>query len=390
MPRVRRAAVVASHRPGGAGRHRRGTSPTPGQATRRGSAGRTRQQARGGAGDAGSSRARSALGRERELAMLAKSRGPGVASPPGGRGAARPEGARQCRRGTPRKPACALLAVSRLTDAAELEGVAVRGEHADAAVAAIDAIREPSLDLLTGIAQKARTKAGAEARPRCWPGRSRRHRRSAEPLRVDYKEADQERARELVAQMSGAWRAGRPGGGARRIRRRARRMGRAAGRRGQSRPDSSRRSRQASGRGARPRSPPTTAPAWRPTARARRGSASRPSARRCARASRRCTGDDIPDRLAAARAEWEGMPAMPEDWAAELNHRFDGGLPRGGEAARAPADQARELAERLPALRAGDGGRGRGRELHRGAQASGSRSASSGRRLRASWRSIPS
>ena len=40
-------------------------------------------------------------------------------------------------------------------------------------------------------------------------------------------------------------------------------------------------------------------------------------------------GDDVLDRLAAARASWEGMPAMPEAWAAELQQRFDAAVPRG-------------------------------------------------------------
>ena len=55
-----------------------------------------------------------------------------------------------------------LVALERLTDAAEIEGVALRGEHADAAVAAIDRLSNPSNETLTAIAEKARTKAGAE------------------------------------------------------------------------------------------------------------------------------------------------------------------------------------------------------------------------------------
>ena len=51
-----------------------------------------------------------------------------------------------------------LVALERLTDAAEIEGVALRGEHADAAVAAIDKLSNPSTDTLTAIAEKARTK----------------------------------------------------------------------------------------------------------------------------------------------------------------------------------------------------------------------------------------
>ena len=61
------------------------------------------------------------------------------------------------------------------------------------------------------------------------------------------------------------------------------------------------------------------------------------------------SGDDIGDRIAQARASWEGMPAMPEAWAAELDRRF-------AEACRAAEKRferrqlAKQSAERLPAL----------------------------------------
>ena len=60
-------------------------------------------------------------------------------------------------------------------------------------------------------------------------------------------------------------------------------------------------------------------------------------------------GDDITDRIAQARASWEGMPAMPPTWAAELDRRF-------GEACRAAEKRferrqlAKQSAERLPTL----------------------------------------
>ena len=60
-------------------------------------------------------------------------------------------------------------------------------------------------------------------------------------------------------------------------------------------------------------------------------------------------GDDIVDRLAETRATWEGMPAMPETWAAELDRRF-------AEACRAAEKRherrllAKQSAERLPTL----------------------------------------
>ena len=60
-------------------------------------------------------------------------------------------------------------------------------------------------------------------------------------------------------------------------------------------------------------------------------------------------GDDILDRLAEARATWEGLPPMPEDWAGELEHRFTEAC-RAAEKRHERRLQARELAERLPAI----------------------------------------
>ena len=52
-------------------------------------------------------------------------------------------------------------------------------------------------------------------------------------------------------------------------------------------------------------------------------------------------GDDIADGVAQARATWEGMPPMPEAWAAELDRRFARSVPRRREALRAaPAGEA--------------------------------------------------
>ncbi len=92
-----------------------------------------------------------------------------------------------------------LVALERLTDAAEIEGVALRGEHADAAVAAIDRLSNPSNETLTAIAEKARTKAAQK--------KARTLLKAAEPAAAPvesgpaYKEADQQKARDLVAQM---------------------------------------------------------------------------------------------------------------------------------------------------------------------------------------------
>ena len=94
-----------------------------------------------------------------------------------------------------------LVAIERLSDAAEIEGVALRGEHADAAVAAIDRLSNPSSDTLTSIADKARTKAAQK--------KARTLLKAAQPAPVAaetgpaYKEADQQKARDMVGAMRG-------------------------------------------------------------------------------------------------------------------------------------------------------------------------------------------
>ena len=99
------------------------------------------------------------LGRERELATVAKAAGPEEVRRAAIAGGAR----RESRSGSIARHAAEagarLVALERLTDAAEIEGVALRGEHADAAVAAIDRLANPSTETLTAIAEKARTKA---------------------------------------------------------------------------------------------------------------------------------------------------------------------------------------------------------------------------------------
>ena len=93
-----------------------------------------------------------------------------------------------------------LLAVERLTDAAEIEGVALRGEHADAAVAAVDRLCDPSTETLTAIARRRAPRRRRRRRARC----SRRANRAPAPTEAGpaYKEADQQTARDLVAQMT--------------------------------------------------------------------------------------------------------------------------------------------------------------------------------------------
>jgi Domain of Unknown Function (DUF349) len=286
-----------------------------------------------------------ALGRERELAHLAKSAGPEALR----RQAVEALADQRLLGSVARHAAEAgarLLAVGRLTDPAELEGVAARGEHADAAVAAIDAIQAPTLDQLSTLSQKARTKAAQK--------RARALARPLEPAadaqsapEAAYKEAEQERARGLVAQMTGL------AGGA----------DLAAAREGYGsarvawvelladadvepaivdafeRASSAVRERIAADDQARQEAD---------RARQERDREQGERAAVCA-AVEALHGDEILDRLAEARATWEGLPPMPESWAGDLEHRFTEAC-RAAEKRHERRRQAREAADRLPTL----------------------------------------
>ena len=286
-----------------------------------------------------------ALGRGRELALLAKSAGPESLRRQAVEALSDPKLLGSIARHAA-ETGVRLLAVSRLSDAAELESVAVRGEHPDAAVAALDAIQTPSLDLLTAIAQKARTKAAQK--------RARALSRPLEPapeLRADsaviYQEADQERARELVARMTGLGgmadiAALREGYGSARV---AwvelladadieATLGDAF-----ERASNTVRARITADDEARLEAD---------RARLEREREQGERAAVCA-AIEALHGDDILDRLAEARATWEGLPPMPEEWTAELDHRFTEAC-RAAERRHERRLQARELAERLPTI----------------------------------------
>ncbi len=61
------------------------------------------------------------------------------------------------------------------------------------------------------------------------------------------------------------------------------------------------------------------------------------------------SGEDVLDRLAVARATWEGMPPMPEDWSGDLQQRFETAC-RAAEKRHERRAAARELASRAPAI----------------------------------------
>jgi hypothetical protein len=285
------------------------------------------------------------LGRERELTTVAKAAGPEAV-----RRAAIAAVREQKSLGSIARHAAEggarLLAVERLTDAAEIEGVAMRGEHADAAVAAVDRLVSPSVETLTNISQKARAKAAQK--------KARTLLKASEPAPAPvaesgpaFKDADQQTARDLVAQMTAlssvadfaqlreAYAAGRVAW-----------VELLADADIQ---DDIQAAFEAASEAVRQRL--AADEAARAEADRQRRALEQEQADRIAV----CTvveglaGEDIVDRLAETRATWEGMPAMPEAWAAELDRRF-------AEACRAAEKRherrllARQSAERLPSL----------------------------------------
>ena len=138
------------------------------------------------------------LGRERELATVAKAAGPDEVRRAAIAGVRDEKSLGSiARHGS--ESGARLVALERLTEPAEIEGVALRGEHADSAVAAIDRLSNPSNETLTAIAEKARTKQAQK--------KARTLLKVSEPAAAPvesgpaYKEADQQKARDMVAQM---------------------------------------------------------------------------------------------------------------------------------------------------------------------------------------------
>jgi len=284
------------------------------------------------------------LGRERELAQVAKAAGPDEVRR-AAIAAVRDEKALGSIARHGAEAGARLVALERLTEPAEIEGVALRGEHADSAVAAIDRLSNPSNETLTAIAEKARTKQAQK--------KARTLLKVSEPAAapVDsgpaYKEADQQKARDMVAQMKTlastsdfaqlreAYAAARVAW-----------VELLADADIQSTIEADFenasnvvRERLAADEAAR-------ADAERQRRAMEQEQADRAAV--CARVE--ClNGDDITDGVAQARAAWEGMPAMPEAWAAELERRF-------AEACRAAEKRferrqlAKQSAERLPTL----------------------------------------
>ncbi|HJU42886.1 MAG TPA: hypothetical protein VJ691_08725, partial [Vicinamibacterales bacterium] len=283
------------------------------------------------------------LGRERELATVAKTAGP-EETRRAAIAAIRDERALGSIARHGAEASARLLAVERLTDASELEGVALRGEHADAAVAAIDKRADLSPETLTAIAEKARTKAAQK--------KARTLLRSAAPAAPQetgpaFKEADQQKARDMVTQMTAL---------------------------SQINDSNQLREAYAAGRVAwvelladadiQPniqgdfesasnvvRDRLAADEAARAEAERQRRALEQEQADRAALCARveALTGDDIEDQLATERAAWEGMAPMPEAWAADLDRRFNEAC-RAAQKRHERRQLAKQSAERLPTL----------------------------------------
>jgi hypothetical protein len=251
-----------------------------------------------------------------------------------------------------------LLAVERLSDDGELESVASRGDHADAAVAALDRLATPSDEVLSGLAQRAKAKAVQKRARTLLRAREEAARPAATAPAIEFKDADQVRARELADQMDAIAQASdltsvRETYGALRVAwvelladadiqpehvTRFERLSDLV------------RERLAADEAAR-------AEAERQAQAVAREQAERAAI--CAEVEA-LNGTDAIDRLAATRATWEGMPPMPETWAGDLQQRFDAAC-RAAErrherslAAQALAAQAPDLVTQIEAAAAAE------------------------------------
>ena len=284
------------------------------------------------------------LGREKELAIVAKAAGPDEVRR-AAIAAVRDEKSLGSIARHGAEAGARLVALERLTDQAELEGVALRGEHADAAVAAIDRLTEPSQETLAAIAEKARTKAAQK--------KARTLLRASAPAAAPaetgpaYKEADQQRARDLVAQMRGL--ASVSDFAQLRESYAAARVSWVELLADSDIQDTIAADFENASNVVRDRL--AADEAARADAERQRRALEQEQAERAAMCARveALNGDDITDGLAQARAAWEGMAPMPEAWAAELDRRFSEAC-RAAEKRHERLLKARQSAERLPAL----------------------------------------
>lgn len=283
------------------------------------------------------------LGRERELVQVAKASGPDAVRR-AAIAAVRDEKSLGSIARHAAEAGARLVALERLTDQAELEGVALRGEHADAAVAALDRLSSPSADTLTAIADKARNKA-AQKKARSLMRASA----PAAPVETGpvYKDADQQKARDLIAEMHALSAVSdfaqlRESYAAFRVQW----VELLADADIQSNIEADFESASAIVRDRLAADEAARADAERQRRALEQEQAERAAV--CAEVEA-LTGDDIPERVAQARATWDGMAPMPAAWAADLGRRFAEAC-RAAEKRHERRQLARQSAERLPTL----------------------------------------
>lgn len=285
-----------------------------------------------------------ALGRQRELAAVARSAVPAATALAAVEQISEPKALGGIARHAP-ESSTRLMAVQRLEDQGELEAVAMRGEFADAAVAAFERLHDPSDETLSGVAQRAKAKA-AQKRARAVLKAREAAAAPVAPAAVEYREADQERARALIADMTAL---------------------------GETPDIAAVREAYANGRvawvelHADAEIEPALQARFEDASEAVRGrlaadEAARQEAQRQAEARAREQAEraavcadvealqgDALDRVAELRATWEGMPPMPDTWSAELQRRFDEAC-LAADRRKERITRARQLAERLPEL----------------------------------------
>jgi hypothetical protein len=238
-----------------------------------------------------------------------------------------------------------LLAVGRLSDPAELEAIALRGEHADAAIQALERLGDPGDDLLNALVQRGRSKAVQKRARAILKGREEAARPVVTEPAIEYRDADQQTAGGLADQMEA--------------------LGKAADldniretyaalrvawvellADADIRHEHVTRFEQASDR---VRERLSADEAARAEAERHAQALAREQADRAAVCAdiESLNGDDLLDRLAASRATWEGMPPMPDAWAADLQQRFDAAC-RAAERRHERRLTSRQLLEQAP------------------------------------------
>jgi hypothetical protein len=242
-------------------------------------------------------------------------------------------------------PGTRLVAVERLDDQTELEAVAARGEHADAAVAALERLSAPGEDVLNALIQRARSKAVQKRARVMLRAREEAARPAPAAPAVEFRDADQVRARELADQMDAIGEA--PDMTAVRETYAALRVAWVellAD--AEVRPEHVARFEQLSDR---VRERLAQHEAARAESERRAAELAREQAERAALCAdvESLNGDDVLDRLAVTRATWEGMPPMPDGWASELQGRFDAAC-RAAEKRHERRVMAQQLAQQAP------------------------------------------